>query len=267
MHRDISQISAGDRIIDTDEPQPFCARRSEAESPFFITCDHSGNRIPKSLGTIGLGDTDLHRHIAWDIGAAAVAHGLSDSLDATLVEQNYSRLVIDCNRRIGVEASIPKRSEQTKIPGNINIEPEQAAARANEIYHPYHNKISDLLNARAKVGQPTLIVSVHSFTPVYNGVTRPWHIGFAYHLDSRFTAIMIDLLARDKGLCIGDNKPYAVSDETDYSVPEHGEKRGLAYVQIEIRQDLVSDRSGQLEWVERLSKILTEGYATLVKQG
>ncbi len=255
------------KIIDIDEPRPFCLRRGKARSPFFITCDHSGNVIPRSLGNLGLEDVDLRRHIAWDIGAAAVARGLSDNLDATMIEQNYSRLVIDCNRRIGVEASIPRRSEQTEIPGNMGIDAEQAAARADEIYYPYHNKISDLLDARAKAGQPTLIVSVHSFTPVYNGVKRPWHIGFAYHLNYIFTAILIDLLARDKSLCIGDNKPYAVSDDTDYSVPEHGEKRGLKYVQIEIRQDLVADRAGQSEWTERLTNVLSEGYDILVRQG
>ncbi len=251
------------KILGVNEPPAFLAERGDGSSPFFFTCDHASNRIPASLNNLGLGEADLQRHIAWDIGAAEVARGLTERFGATCVEQAYSRLVIDCNRPTGVHPSIATVSDNTEIPGNMGLDADQASARAGEIFHPYHDCIGRLLDARAEAGRPTLLVAVHSFTPVYEGVSRPWHIGFAYHNYPRMARIMIEILAREADLCVGDNEPYSISDGTDYTMVAHGEKRAIPHVQIELRQDLIDTKAGQAEWVERLEVILSEGHAVL----
>jgi len=249
--------ATSDRLLAADEPAPVTVERSAGLSAFFLACDHAGDRIPKRLRSLGLDDRDLGRHIAIDIGAAAVARRLSAQLDATLALQTYSRLVIDCNRAFDAQGSIATISETTDIPGNRALDPGQAEARRREIFTPYHDTIRGLLDQRAAAGQTSVLVAVHSFTPVFKGVSRPWHIGLLYNRDRRLADIMFDLLGRDDGLCVGDNQPYAVGDATDYTIPVHGERRGIAHIEIEIRQDLVTEPEGQAEWAARLAKVLT----------
>ncbi len=170
--------------------------------------------------------------------------------------QLYSRLVIDCNRAPGVPTSIVEISERTKIPGNIGISDTERAARADEILWPYQNRIAAELEARA--GRPTVLIAMHSFTPVFKGVARPWHAGVLFNRDERFARIVLNLLQQEPGLVVGENEPYAVSDLTDYTVPVHGEKRGLPHVEIEIRQDLIADEAGQKQWSEIFIRLLPE---------
>ncbi len=250
-------------LLEGEDPPPVSVARPDGTSPFLFTCEHAGNRIPGNLGGLRLSAADLGRHIAWDIGAAAVARGLSERLDAALVTQAYSRLVIDCNRPPNEPSSIATLGDGTAIPGNVDIGPHEAAAREREIFHPYHDRIALLLDARREAGRPTLLVTVHSFTPVFGGISRPWHIGFAYNRYRLFTAILIEILARRGDLLIGDNEPYSVSDTTDYTLPVHGEKRRIPHAQIEIRQDLIADEAGQSGWIERLAEALSEGLAVL----
>lgn len=242
-------------LLQPDEPPAVTVLRPDGASDFFFTCEHAGNRIPRRLGTLGLGPADLARHIAWDIGAKAVSEGLSERLDATLVCQTYSRLVIDCNRSPDVPAAILAVSEATEIPGNREVSPAEAAVRAREVFHPYHDRIEALLDDRAAAGRGSILVTLHSFTPSYHGVTRPWHIGLLYNRDARLAKAMFEVLADEPGLCVGDNEPYAVEDESDYTVPVHGERRGIPHVEIEIRQDLIEAPDGQREWAERLARV------------
>jgi predicted N-formylglutamate amidohydrolase len=242
------------KLLAPDEPPPFFVHRPEGASPFFITCDHAGNLIPKRLGTLGLEPLHLARHIAWDVGASGLCRRLSALLDATVVTQTYSRLVIDCNRSPDRYDSMAPLSEDTEIPGNRSILEPEAEARAREIFLPYHEAISELLDARQAAGRPTVLIAMHSFTPVYHGVSRPWHIGLLYNRDPRLARILEDIMSEDPALCIGDNEPYAISDESDYGIPVHGEKRGFPSIEIEMRHDLIETVEGQARWAERLAE-------------
>jgi predicted N-formylglutamate amidohydrolase len=198
----------------------------------------------------------MERHIAWDIGAADVAIRLAAALDAFAILQTYSRLVIDCNRRPGIPASIVRKSEATRIPGNEVVTVEEAAAREREIFRPYHDRIRTELDMRQAQGQLAMLISVHSFTPRFHGKQRPWHAGVLYNRDARLAGELLRHLRAEPGLVIGDNEPYSVGDTTDYTIPEHGERRGLPHVGIELRQDLIGTEAGQIEWAERLARAL-----------
>ncbi len=236
------------------EPPPFSSKPSRG-SPFLLTVDHAGRRIPSALADLGLAPADLERHIAWDIGAGALGELLAERLGAFLVRQTYSRLVIDCNRPLESETSICARSEDTEIPGNQGLSEAARAARVDEVFWPYHRAIEAELERREAAGEETVLVAVHSFTPIFRGDDRKWHGGVLYGEDARLAAPVGDLL-RAEGLVIGDNEPYAVSEATDYGVIVYGERRGHLYVELEVRQDLVSDGAGQVEWAERLARIL-----------
>lgn len=250
-------------LLDDDEPDPVVVHRGSGTSPLFLTCDHAGRRIPRKLGDLGLPSRELERHIAWDIGALATAKLLSERLDAPLVEQVYSRLVVDCNRPTRSPTFIAPLSESTEIPGNLNLSPADVAAREREIHRPYHARITQMLDARMAAGKPTVLIAMHSFTPVYKGVARPWQIGLLYNRDARMAAILHELLA-DTGLTVGDNEPYAITDDSDYGIPVHGEQRGLPHIEIEIRQDLIESEAGQREWAERLAPMFEEATARVL---
>jgi predicted N-formylglutamate amidohydrolase len=241
----------------TEDEQPaVVVENLDGRSPFFLACDHAGRRMPRSLGTLGLPQAELDRHIAWDIGAASVARRLTKMLDAVLVMQPYSRLVIDCNRALDVPTSIVKISELTVVPGNQNVSKAGAAARVDAIFRPYHNRITAELDRREAEGRPTLLVSIHSFTPVFRGESRCVQAAVLYNRDPRFARLMHELLLAEGDLVVGDNDPYVLSDLTDYTIPFHGERRGLPHVELEIRQDLIAGEAGQAAWAERLARLL-----------
>jgi predicted N-formylglutamate amidohydrolase len=266
--KEIRVAGAGDQTLlltDADVP-PVHEYNVAGKSPFFFTCDHYGRLVPRALGDLGLAASELVRHIAWDIGIAGVAEMLADALDAQLIAQRYSRLVIDCNRPPGVASSIPAISDATTIPGNEGLSSDAADARRREVFDPYHRRIGEIIEARMHRAQPTVLVSLHSFTPVYAGFARPWHIGTLYNRDHTLPPLLLQGLRAEGDLVVGDNEPYAVSDTTDYTIPVHGEMRGLINSGIEIRQDLIGDQSGQRQWAERLARILGEIGETLRKQ-
>jgi predicted N-formylglutamate amidohydrolase len=200
----------------------------------------------------------LQRHIAWDIGALGVARQVAAELDAPLVAQNYSRLVIDCNRDPRVATSIPTIGESVEIPGNIGLSEAEVVARRVEIFDPYHNHLRALLDERLAAGRPTILVAQHSMTNIFKGVQREMHAAVLYNRDRRFAGLVLDMLRREADLLITDNEPYFVSDDTDYTIPRHGEARGLPHVEIEIRQDLVSDAAGQTAWARRIASALRD---------
>lgn len=250
-------------LLDQLDVPPVLELNAAGRSPFLLTCDHYGRLIPCVLGDLGLGESQLARHIAWDIGIAGVAETLSKHLDAHLVAQRYSRLVIDCNRPPHVASSIPIISEATMIPGNEGISREAAAMRRAQIFEPYHRRVDAIIDQRAAAGRPTVLVSLHSFTPVYAGIARPWHVGTLYHRDTKLPPLLLKLFRSECDLVVGDNEPYAVSDATDYTIPVHGEARSLMNSGIEIRQDLIGDQAGQQQWAERLARIFGEIEAEL----
>jgi len=252
--------SAGDTslLLDGEDVPPVLELNGAGRSPFLLTCDHYGRAIPRALGDLGLPASELERHIAWDVGIAGVASALSKHLDAHLIAQRYSRLVIDCNRPPAAPSSIPRISEATVIPGNEGLAGEVIEARRAAIFEPYHRRIAEVIDQRLRDLVPTVLVSLHSFTPVYAGIARPWHIGTLYHRDTNLPTLLLKLLRAETDLVVGDNEPYAVSDETDYTIPLHGEARGLMNTGIEIRQDLIADPAGERQWADRLARIFGE---------
>ncbi len=255
-----------DSLLSEGDPAPVRVLRPAGASEFFLTADHAGRAIPRRLGNLGLPESELARHIAWDIGIAGVTELLAQALDATSVLQAYSRLVIDCNRQPDWATSIPEISELTAIPGNQEIPPAEREARHREIFLPYHQRIAELLDGRGEAGRRTVLIAMHSFTPVFKGERRSIDIGMLYNRDARLADIMLDLLRAEGDLAVGDNAPYAITDASDYTVPVHGERGGLPHVEIEIRQDLIGDAAGQAAWAARLARLLPIAAAKLREQ-
>ncbi|MFM1885756.1 MAG: hypothetical protein RL026_913, partial [Pseudomonadota bacterium] len=243
-------------LLAVDEGPACTLLNADGAGHFLLACDHASSRIPRALGTLGLSDDALSQHIVWDIGAAAVAQQVSALLDAPLLLQNWSRLVIDCNRPPHVKDSIPARSGGIDIPGNADLDAARRSLRRREIFDPYHARLRHELNRRAAARRLTVLVAVHSFTPVWQGMPRPWHCGLMYHRDTRFAGALLPLLRAEPGWVVGDNEPYAMGDDTDYTLPVHGEGRRILHVGIEMRQDLISSIEGQTEWAARLARLL-----------
>ncbi|MDY0884971.1 N-formylglutamate amidohydrolase [Dongia soli] len=242
-------------LLTPGDPPVFEEANVESRDFVFFICDHASRRIPQRLGTLGLTEEEIGTHIGWDIGAADLARMLASSRDASLVLSGYSRLVIDCNRPLESPGSIPDESAGIAIPGNIALSAADMAARRDVLFRPYHAAIAALLDRRRHAGIPTLLFSMHSFTPNYPGQQRPWHMDLAYNRDSRLAKL---LLEQDWGraLVVGDNVPYKVEDDSDYSIPIHGERRGLPHVLVEIRQDTLADAAGIASWAERFDHLL-----------
>lgn len=253
-------------LLEPDEPHPVALTNEAGGSVFFLACDHGGRAIPRRLGRLGLAEPDTVRHIAWDIGIAAVGRQISTQLDAALIIQTYSRLVIDCNRDPAVASSIVEISEDTEIPGNRDLTDADRSARRDAIFRPYQDSIAAVLDRRAVAGRASALIALHSFTPVFRGVSRPWHVGVLFNRDARLAHPLADLLRAEGDLVVGENEPYRVTDLTDYTVPVHGERRGLLHVEIEIRQDLITDPAGQTAWAERLARLLPAAYETFQRR-
>jgi predicted N-formylglutamate amidohydrolase len=249
------------KLLAADEPAAVTTYNEHGSSPFLLVADHAGNIMPRALGRLGIDAAECERHIAWDIGIAGLARVLADALDAALIQQNYSRLAIDCNRPPEVAASIPEISELTPIPGNAGLSEASRAARVREIFTPYHERIAAELDRRQQACRATVLVALHSFTPVFKGVARPWHAGIMYNRDPRFARQLLALLQQEPGLIVGDKEPYLVSDTSDYTIPVHGECRRLPHVLIEIRQDLIADETGQHAWARILARLLPPAFA------
>ena len=254
----MNDAGATAHLLTHGDVPPVHECNTDGDSPFLFTSDHYGRIIPRALGDLGVPSSELERHIAWDIGIAGVAERLSDHLGVHLIAQRYSRLVIDCNRPPGAASSIPVVSEATAIPGNEGLSDESKEIRRREIFDPYHRRIDEVIEARLHRGQPTVLLSLHSFTPVYAGVERPWHIAALYQRDRTLPPLLLQQLRAEGDLVVGDNEPYAVDDATDYTIPVHAEMRGLINTGIEIRQDLIGDQSGQRQWADRLARILKQ---------
>jgi predicted N-formylglutamate amidohydrolase len=243
-----------DLLLAADEPAAIEVRNGDGL--FVVACEHASNRIPRSLGRLGLTPAELGRHIAWDPGAIEVADGLAARLEATLIVQRYSRLVVDCNRDLELPDAITTLSEDTTIPGNVGLGEAERARRVAEIWMPFHDAVGRAVSARIVAGLPTALVTIHSFTPVYRGVSRPWHVGVISTDERSLAESVLADLRRDPALIVGDNEPYSAKDNVDYTIRRHGRDRGLPHAMIEIRNDLLRDSAAQNAWSERLAGIL-----------
>ncbi|MFC6840030.1 N-formylglutamate amidohydrolase [Xanthomonas theicola] len=248
---------AAPSLLGAGDPPPYRVYQAQGRSPYLLIADHAGRQVPRALADLGLPQHELDRHIGWDIGIAGVTRALAQALDAFAIMQTYSRLVIDCNRPLAAPGSIAEASDGTVVPGNQGLDAAARAARAGAIFAPYHARIGAELDRRRDAGTATILIAMHSFTPALAGVARPWHAGVLYQRDARFAQALLAELRAQPGLVIGDNQPYSVSDATDYAIPVHAEARGLAHVELEIRQDLIAASAGQRQWAQRLLSMLT----------
>lgn len=242
------------------EPAPSYVEEiaATAERPLLILCDHAGKEVPGGLGLLGIDAAALSRHIGWDIGAADLTRGLARRLGAAAVLDHCSRLVIDPNRRPGSATSVPAVSDDCVIPGNQGLDATDLRERAGRYFLPYHRAVARRIAAFRRAGRDPAVVSVHSFTPRMNGEDRPWQVGVLWRHDRRIADPALERLRARGDLVVGDNQPYAVGDGTDYTIPVHGEGRGLITSGIEIRQNEIAEPEGQRRWAERLIRILGE---------
>ncbi len=242
-------------MLGLDEPAPFTIVNPSGRSPFLLTCDHASNFIPRAFECLGVEETELSRHIGYDIGIAEVTRGLAERLDAPAVLSHFSRLVVDPNRRPEARSSILEVSDHTPVPGNRDLTPAEREARLATFFQPYHNAVARMIASRRAMGIAPALLMMHSFTPSLDGVRRPWDVCMLSDRDRRLADRLIEALA-GKGLKVGDNVPYSGTSAVDYGLHAHGEIAGLACTVVEIRQDLIDTHHGAEAWMETLFSVL-----------
>ncbi len=253
-----SRMVAGHEPAQAAEPVAL-VENPEGSSPILLICEHASRHLPGRYGTLGLDPEQLESHIAWDPGALGVAKELSRLLDAPLIHAGVSRLVLDLNRDPAAPDSIWTLSERTVVPGNQNLDPAERAYRVREVYEAFHGIVDRFIESRAGTGQTRSVVTIHSFTPVYRDVPRPWHVGLIFDRDERFARSVEGGLRQDPMLVVGMNQPYSPADRVFHTLERHADRRGLAPLMIEIRNDLIRTEDGQASWARRLAPLLREG--------
>ena len=245
-------------LLNLTEPYPFKTINKNGRAPVLLICDHASKAVPSNLNNLGLDQNSLAKHIGWDIGAAKITHGLSNSLDAVAVLAGFSRLVVDTNRHPGNPNSIPEASDGIIIPGNKGLSEALKTLRMKEYFWPYHQKISDEISRLWSRGKPPVLFSVHTFTPSMNGEDRPWHIGVLWNRDPRIAKpLIINLRKHPDNLIIGDNFPYSGS-QFAYSLDVHAGATVLSHCAVEIRQDLANTEERVSYWVNLLSDTMSK---------
>lgn len=252
-------------LLDIDEVAPLSIENANGSSGIVLLCEHGGNLIPAALGTLGLNAQQRRMHIAWDIGALQLAKCLSTLLDAPLLHQPYSRLVCDCNRNISVDTFIPDRSENVNVSGNKGLSQEDREARIEAIWRPFHNGVRAFLDNYQQQYPKLAVIAIHSFTPVYLGVARPMEIGLLCDQSSVLTSEIFKRLVPTFGTRVRVNEPYFMSRESDYTIPVHGEDRGVPCALIEVRNDLISTPATQEEKARQLSPIIIDSVKAVIR--
>ena len=246
-------------LLTPRDPQPVETVNAGGRSPFVLTCEHAGRAVPESLGDLGgVAQADMDRHIAWDVGAEGLSRQLSTLLDAPLVLQRYSRLVVDCNRPFEAPDCFPAESDGTPVPANVGLTQSDRRQRFEEIHQPFHHELAQLLDERSASGAASVLVSMHSFTPrLAGGPHRPWHLGVLAHRDRRLAdSFLKEFQQRYPDVPSTYNQPYVVDDLTDYTIPVHGEARGIPHLLLEIRNDLIADSEGHEAWAALIAETL-----------
>ena len=235
---------------------PFDFIEGDRESGLVLLADHAGRALPQEYGDLGLPAAEFERHIAYDIGVETVTRKLAALTRAPAVLANFSRLLIDPNRGEDDPTLIRQLYDGTVVPGNYPMAAEERERRLARFYRPYHDAVSALVASVAKAsGKAPFLVSVHSFTPFMQGFVRPWHVSVLWDMDERAPKLLIEALAADKSLLVGDNEPYdgALRGDTMF---RHATVNGFAHALVEIRQDLIADPAGAHAWAERLAPIV-----------
>jgi predicted N-formylglutamate amidohydrolase len=239
-------------LLAEDEPPPYETFNTEGAAPILLICDHASRRVPRRLRDLGLDERELSRHIACDIGAADVTRHMALQLKAPALLAGYSRLVVDCNRHLRDPTLMRPMSDGTQIAGNANLSRADRQARLDTLYRPYHQAIAERLDAFAARDVTPTLLSIHSCTPEMNGQFRPWHIGICWETDRRIAGPVLEALGRAADVVAGDNQPYNLDLQEDYSVPVHAIRRGLPHLQVEFRQDLIATPAAARRWAEVL---------------
>lgn len=221
---------------------------AEAQFPLLLACDHASAHIPAELNNLGVAEARLNEHIAWDIGAGAVAKELGRLLRVPVVEACHSRLVVDCNRNLDDPSAFPAVSDGVSVPGNADLSAEERQARANAFYWPYHHGVRDQLRKLERMAAAPALIGVHSFTPHMDGFNRPWHLGALWDKDNRIAVPFIRHFEDCPDIVIGDNEPYSGRHPADFTLDHHAEAEGLPHLGLEIRQDLISNDEGVARW-------------------
>jgi predicted N-formylglutamate amidohydrolase len=243
-------------LIGPGDPPPFMTYNDHARGWMLLAADHASPFFPAAMNQLGLADWVLERHVAWDIGSDRLTRYLADELDAQAVLAGFSRLIVDPNRRLDDPTAFIEVSDGIAIPGNLGLDENQKALRVLSFYRPYHDAITARLDGFRSQGVVPALISVHTCTPVFDRVVRPWHIGVMWDRDPRIAVPLMENLRHADGVCIGDNEPYSGRHPHDFTVDFHAESAGLPHVGIEVRQDLVNDDTGARKWAGILARAL-----------
>ena len=245
-------------LIGRNDPPPFVVLREHGMAPALIICDHASRAFPQGMQRLGLEELATWQHIAWDIGAGELARGLADALDAPAVLAGYSRLIVDCNRHPDDPQAFRRESDGWLIPGNAALSEFERRTRLACFFDPYHEAIAAMLAGFRVRGVVPMVISVHTFTPVMGGESRPWHIGVLWDRDEPSAARLLAGLRAEADLVVGDNEPYSGKHPSDFSIEHHAERAGLPHLCIEVRQDTLESPAGVERWVRRLSRLLRD---------
>ena len=243
-------------VLGPADPPPFTILSVEPSRPALLVCDHASSRIPARFQNFGVSAADMRTHCAVDIGAGAVTRQLSRSLGLPAVLAGYSRLVVDCNRRLDDPTVFPASIDGVVVPGNQELTHADRQARADALYWPYHHAVRDQLGLLESVTKAPALVAIHSFVPVRAGRHRPWDIGVLWDTDPRMPVPLMEALQKFPDLVVGDNEPYSGKHIHDFTIDHHAEAEGLPHVSIEVRQDLIATDAGVQHWAELLAGVL-----------
>lgn len=246
--------------VAAEEAEAYAILPGRLDAGLVILCDHAGNAFPPGYGTLGLDAAEIRRHIAYDIGAAGVTRRLAAALDVPAVMTRYSRLLIDCNRGLDDPTLIMRLSDGATIPGNRALDPAEREQRIIRYYEPYHRAVERVIDAASRAGPAPALLSMHSFTGAWKGEPRPWHAAVLWDKDPRLALPLIERLAAETGILVGDNEPYSGRLVGD-TMWKHGSVRGLAHAIVEVRQDLIGDEAGEIEWGDRMTRVVRQIYA------
>ncbi|MGG7650976.1 N-formylglutamate amidohydrolase [Pseudomonas sp. ES4] len=233
----------------------YTLSREDSDHPLILVCEHASRFIPAGLNDLGLSHEAAREHIAWDIGALALAEGLARALGATLLAANYSRLLVDLNRPLQAPDSIPAQSEIYQVPGNRDLDEATREYRRQSLFEPFHSRLTDLIDERVAQGRTVRVVGIHSFTPVYHDQPRALEVGVLFGKGVEYAQRLIDGLRRHP-LKVAGNEPYKINPLGDMTVPVHGDARGLESVLIEVRNDLLRTPENVRRFTEYLAPLL-----------
>ena len=245
-------------LLGPGDPPPFELFHVRGRARALVVCDHASRAFPQALGRLGLPDEATWRHIAWDIGAAELARALAQRLDAPAVLAGYSRLVVDCNRRLEDPTCFVAVGDGQRVPGNEGLSESERHVRAAACHEPYHKAIATRLLEFRRAGVVPAFIAVHSFTPVLGRDARPWNVGVLWDRDARIPRPLLERLRRERGLVVGDNEPYSGRHPADYTIDHHAESAGLPHVCLEVRQDELLTPAGVARFAEIIGRALAD---------